>query len=114
MMQRGELYRVDLGEPRGSAPAKRRPAVIVQADAYNATRISTVVVAAITSNTRLAAMPGNVFVPATVAGLPQDSVVNVTQLATVDRRYLEARIGVLPARLLGDVDRGLRSLLALR
>jgi mRNA interferase MazF len=113
-MQRGDVYWVDLGEPRGSAPAKRRPAVVVQADAYNATRISTAVVAAVTSNTRLASMPGNVFVPATVAGLAQDSVVNVTQLATVDRRYLEARIGVLPARLLDDVDRGLRLLLALR
>jgi mRNA interferase MazF len=113
-MQRGDIYWVDLAQPRGSAPAERRPAVVVQADAYNASQISTVVVAAITSNTRLASMPGNVFVPATVGGLAQDSVINVTQLATVDRRYLEARIGRLPGRMLDDVNRGLRLLLALR
>jgi len=85
----------------------------VQADAYNRSRLHTAVVAALTTSTRLAAVPGNVFVPAGTAGLDQDSVVDVTQLATVDRRYLEARIGELPAWLLDEVDRGLRRVLAL-
>ena len=113
-MRRGELWWADLGEPRGSAPAKRRPTLVVQADAYNRSRLHTAVVAPLTTNTRLAAMPGNVFVPAGTGGLDQDSVVNVTQLATVDRRYLDPRIGELPAWLLDEVDRGLRRVLALR
>jgi mRNA interferase MazF len=113
-MRRGELWWTDLGQPRGSAPGKRRPAVVIQSDAYNDTRIRTAVVAVLTSNTRLATMPGNVFVPAGLTGLAQDSVVNVTQLATVDRDHLEARIGVLPDHLMSEVDRGLVRLLGLR
>lgn len=113
-MRRGELWWTDLGEPRGSAPAERRPAVVVQADAYNRTRIGTAVVAVVTSNTRLATMPGNVFVPAGLTGLAHDSVVNVTQLATVDRDHLDERIGTLPGWLLDEVDRGLRRILGLR
>jgi len=112
-MHRGELWWADLGESRGSAPAKRRPTLIVQAAAYNRSRLRTVVVAALTTNTRLAALPGNVFVPAATAGLDQDSVVNVTQLATVDRSYLDSRIGALPGWLLDEVDSGLRRVLAL-
>jgi mRNA interferase MazF len=112
-MRRGDLWWTDLGEPRGSGPGKRRPIVIVQSDAYNTTRIRTAVVAVVTSNTRLATMPGNVFVPAGLSGLPRDSVVNITQLATVDRDDLSDHIGVLPAHLLFEVDRGLRRLLAL-
>ncbi len=84
-----------------------------QAAAYNRSRLRTVVVAALTTNTRLAALPGNVFVPAATAGLDQDSVVNVTQLATVDRSYLDSRIGALPGWLLDEVDSGLRRVLAL-
>ena len=75
MIIRGGLYWVDLGEPRGSRPAKRRPVVVVQAEAYNASRLSTVVAAVVTSNTSLAPLPGNVFLPAMATGLPKDSVV---------------------------------------
>ena len=113
-MRRGELWWTDLGDPRRSAPGKRRPAVIVQSDSYNDTRIRTAVVAVVTSNTRLATMPGNVFVPAGLSGLDRDSVVNVTQLATVDRDHLEDHIGVLPEHLMSEVDRGLARLLGLR
>jgi mRNA interferase MazF len=113
-MRRGEVWWTDFGEPRGSAPGKRRSAVVVQADSYNATRIRTAVVAALTSNTRVATMPGNVFVPAGPTGLTQDSVVNVTQLATVDRYHLEERIGHLPDHLMAEVDRGLVRVLGLR
>jgi mRNA interferase MazF len=113
-MHRGELWWTDLGEPGGSAPGKRRPTLVIQADAYNRTRISTAVVAVLTSNTRLAMLPGNVFVPAGRTGLTQDSVVNVSQLATVDRNDLEHRIGALPEHLMSEVDRGLIGLLGLR
>lgn len=112
MIQRGEIWWADLGEPRGSAPARRQPVVVVQHDSFNASRIRTVVVAAITSNLRLATMPGNVLVPATT-GLPQDSVVNVTQLATLDRSDFLERVGSLDPWLIGALDDGIRRVLDL-
>ncbi len=99
---------VDFGEPRGSAPAKRRPAVIVQSDRYNASRISTVVLLPITSNTDLARHPGNVFIPAVESGLPRDSVVNVSQPMTADRSDIDDTGIVLPDSLMTAIESGLR------
>ncbi|HMJ03312.1 MAG TPA: type II toxin-antitoxin system PemK/MazF family toxin [Conexibacter sp.] len=112
-MRRGEVWWVDFGLPRGSAPALRRPALIVSADHYNRSELRTVTVAVITTNAQLAALPGNVAVPADATDLPADSVVNVTQIATVDRRALEEHIGALPAWLMAQVDAGLGRALAL-
>lgn len=108
MIRRAEVCWVDFGDPKGSAPAKRRPAVIVQSDHYNRSRIATVVVLPITSNTALARHPGNVFVPASVSGLPKDSVVNVSQPMTVDRADIDATGVALPENLIDAVDAGLR------
>ena len=113
MTKRGDVCWADLGEPRGSKPAKRRPVLVIQADPYNDSRLSTTLAAVITSNTGLATMPGNVFVPAIASGLPRDSVVNVTALITVDKTDLEPAVGRLPAFLLHEVDRGLRRVLGL-
>ena len=113
MIERGALYWADLGEPVGSRPAKRRPVLVVSSDGYNRSRLATVLVAAITSNTALAAMPGDVFLPAALTGLPRDSVVNVTALATLDKDDLAERAGTLTAVLLSEVDRGLRQVLGL-
>lgn len=115
MIRRGSVWWADLGEPesQGSKPAKRRAVLIVQANSFNASRLNTTLVAIITSNTRLAAMPGNVFLPATTAGLPKDSVVNVTALVTLDKTDLHAETGHLPTSLMHEVDRGLRSVLSL-
>jgi len=111
--ERGSICWADLGEPRGSKPAKRRPVLVIQSDPFNASRLNTTIAAVITSNTALAAMPGNVFVPAAVSGLPNDSVVNVTALVTLDKTDLEAPAGHLPTSLMNDVDRGLRRVLGL-
>ncbi|WP_270451746.1 type II toxin-antitoxin system PemK/MazF family toxin [Kocuria marina] len=108
VIRRGLVCWVDFGEPRGSAPAKRRPAVVVQSDRYNASRISTVVTLPITSNTALARHPGNVFLPASASGLPKDSVINVSQPMTVDRSDLGDTGFVLPDSLMRAVDAGLR------
>jgi mRNA interferase MazF len=113
MICRGELWWADLGEPRGSAPALRRPVLVVQSEPYNRSRLATAIVMAVTTNHRLAGMPGNVFLPASVTGLPSDSVANVTQLATLDRSHLLERIGPVPGWLMADVDRGVRQVLAL-
>jgi len=98
-VQQGELYWLRFGGA-GSEPTGRRPAVVLQDDYYNRSAIQTTVVAAITSNLRLAAMPGNVRLRKGEAGLPRASVVNVTQIRTVDRGRLDERIGSLsPARV---------------
>ena len=113
MTERGDVCWADLGEPHGSKPAKRRPVLVVQADPYNDSRLNTTLAAVITSNTGLAAMPGNVFVPAIASGLPRDSVVNVTALITLDKTDLEPAVSQLPASLMHEVDRGLRLVLGL-
>jgi len=111
--QRGGIYWADLGEAHGRRPAKRRPVLVIQSDPFNASRLNTTIAAVITSSTALAAMPGNVFLPATVSGLPKDSVVNVTALVTLNKTDLEAPVGHLPESLLDDVNRGLRRVLEL-
>jgi mRNA interferase MazF len=113
VIRRGSVCWADLGEPQGSRPAKRRPVLVIQADPFNASRLSTTLAAVITSNTGLAAMPGNVFLPAASTGLPNDSVVNVTALVTLNKSDLDAETGYLPSALMGDVDRGLRRVLGL-
>ena len=113
MIQRGDVCWADLGEPRGSRPAKRRPVLVIQSGPYNASRLNTTLAAVITSNTGLAAMPGNVFVPAVASGLSKDSVVNITALVTLDKKDLDPAIGQLPASLMHEVDRGLRRVLGL-
>lgn len=112
-MVRGELWWADLGIPRGSAPALRRPVLIVSADQYNRSELRTVTVVVLTSNRRLAALPGNVAVASEVSGLDTDSVVNITQVATIDRSALEQRLGALPDWLMAQIDAGLERALAL-
>ncbi|MGH9630073.1 MAG: type II toxin-antitoxin system PemK/MazF family toxin [Bryobacteraceae bacterium] len=112
-MQRGEIWWADLPEPRRSEPGYRRPVLVVQADSFNLSRIQTAIVASITSNIELADAPGNVLLPANSAGLGRDSVVNVSQLLTLDRSFLTEHAGTLPARLQRLVNEGLRLVLQL-
>jgi mRNA interferase MazF len=113
VITRGDIHWVDLGEPEGSRPAKRRPVLVVQAGSYNASRLATVIASVITSNTALATMPGNVFLPAAATGLARDSVVNVTAIVTLNKTELGRVVGTVPAGLMQEVDRGLRQVLAL-
>jgi mRNA interferase MazF len=108
VIARGDIFWADLGEPNGSRPAKIRPVLVIQADAYNQTRLATVIVAAITSNTTRAAIPGNTFLPAVSTGLQRDSVVNVTSLYTLNRDELLDRAGLVAGEFLREVDQGLR------
>ena len=113
MIERGEIYWVDLGDPHLSRPGKRRPVVVVQADAWNASRLATAIALVVSSNTALAALPGNVFLPASASGLPRDSVVNVTAIITLDKTELVEHVGTLPTYLSDEIDRGLRRVLDL-
>jgi mRNA interferase MazF len=110
---RGEVWWADLGSSRGSAPALRRPVVVISADFLNASGIQTVAVASLTSNLKWAGMPGNVLLRKGVAGLRRESVVNVTQLQTVDKADLDGRIGRLPLPVVREIDEGLRQVLEL-
>jgi len=112
-MHRGTVWWADLPNPVGAAPGYRRPVVLIQADAFTDSRLATVVVVVITSNLRLAAAPGNVLLPADESGLPRDSVVNVSQIVTLDKQTLDQWIGQVSMRTLTLIERGIRLVLDL-
>lgn len=106
MIERAGVYWADLGDPAGRRPANRRPVLVIQSTPYNESRGSTVLVALTTSNTALATMSGNVFLPSTATGLPRGSVVNVTALVTLDKSDLSDHAVRIPDSLLDEVDCG--------
>ena len=112
-MRRGEICWADLGGPSGSGPGYRRPVLVVSSNGFNQSRISTVIVAVITSNLRLSIAPGNVLVHPQDTGLPKKSVVNVSQLLTIDKGLLIERAGHLPVDRLTQVESGLLKVLDL-
>ena len=107
------MWWAELGSPRGSAPALRRPVIVVSADFVNRSAIPTVSVVGLTSSVRWAGVPGNVLIAAGVAGLSQESVANVTQLQTIERSDLDDNLGKLPRQVMRDIDAGLRRVLDL-
>jgi mRNA interferase MazF len=111
-LRRGDIWWASLPAPVGSGPVYRRPVLLIQSDVFNASRIGTVIIVAITSNLDLARAPGNVRLEARLSGLPKDSVVNVSQLATLDRRVLTEHVTSLTEDTLDRVDAGLRLVLA--
>jgi mRNA interferase MazF len=113
VMNRGEIWWASLGEPEGSGPGYRRPVLIVQSDEFNRSRIGTVIVAALTSNVALAQAPGNILIKARHAGLAKDSVVNVSQVITVDKQCLTEKVKKVEASVMAEVDNGIRLVLAI-
>ena len=111
-MKRGEVWWASLPPPRGSGPGFWRPVVVVQSNPFNQSRIATVIVAIVTSNLALADAPGNVRVGKSESGLAKPSVVNVSQLLTLDRELLTQRVRGLPADTMRQIDEGLRLALA--
>ena len=112
-MQRGDIWWATLIPPTGSEPGYRRPVLIVQSDDFNKSRISTIVVAMLTSNLRLKAAPGNVFLAKRSTKLPKDSVADVSQVVTLDKSFLTIRLSRLSANMMKQVDDGLRLVLNL-
>ncbi len=113
VVARQDVWWADLGEPRESEPGFRRPILIVQADAFNRSRLRTVIGVALSSNARLLDAPGNVLLPAKRTGLPRDSVANVTQILTLDKDYLIERTGHISPRLMARIAGGMRLVLGL-
>ena len=113
VVQRREVWWADLDEPRGSEPGFRRPVLVVQADAFNRSRLNTIIAVILTSNMRLLDAPGNVLLPQKESGLPKDSVANVSQIVTLDRDYLSECVTRIPPARMAQVDAGLQLVLDL-
>jgi mRNA interferase MazF len=112
-MKRGEVWWADMPEPAASEPGFRRPVLILQSDQFNRSRINTVVAAAITSNIKLKMAPGTVTLSRKAVGLDRESVINVSQLITLDKSFLNDRVGKISAAKMQEVDAGVRLVLAL-
>jgi mRNA interferase MazF len=113
VVERGQVWWADLGEPDGSEPGFRRPVLIISSDAFNRSRIRTVVAVVLTANLRLVDAPGNVLMPAKASGLPRDSIANVSQIVTLDKEFLTELAGRIKGQLLSDLESGLRLVLSL-
>jgi mRNA interferase MazF len=112
-MDRGEIWWAVLRSPRASEPGYRRPVVVIQSDAFNRSKMRTVIVAVVTSSMRLARAPGNVKLTPKQSGLPKPSVVNVSQVVTLDKSHLVERVGKVAPSRLRAVDAGLRLVISL-
>jgi mRNA interferase MazF len=107
VINQGDLFWIDLGNPAGSEPGYRHPHVVIQSNLFNRSRINTVVVCALTSNLRRARSPGNVLLEEGEANLPKQSVVMVTQIFTLDKRDLDEWIGTLSRRRVRQILEGI-------
>jgi mRNA interferase MazF len=112
-MRRGEVWWAALPPPMGSGPGYPRPVLVIQTNEFNESRIKTVVAVVMTTNLRLAAAPGNVRCGSKETGLARESVVNVSQVVTVDKGLFTERVGVVPTHVLTQVEDGLRRVLGL-
>lgn len=111
VIQQGEVYWIDLGDPTGSAPGYRHPHVVIQNNVFNQSRINTVVVCVITSNLKRAKAPGNVLLDVGEGNLPKQSVVNVSQIFTVDKGFLAEKIGMLSRKRMQEILAGVQLVL---
>jgi mRNA interferase MazF len=111
VINQGDVYWVDLSEPSGSGPGYRHPHVVIQNNVFNRSRINTVVVCVLTSNLKRAKAPGNVLLEKAEVNLPKQSVVNVSQIFTVDKKDLVERIGTLSRKRVRQILDGVSLLL---
>ena len=111
VIKQGEIYWLDLGEPRGSEPAFLHPHIVVQNNLFNSSRINTVVVCALTSNLKRAKAPGNVLLEKGEANLPKRSVVNISQIYTVNKGDLVKKIGQVSEKRMNEIIKGIRLLI---
>ena len=110
-IRQGDVFWVDFGEPGGSGPGFRHPYVVLQNNVFNASRLNTVVLCALTSNVERAKAPGNVLLRKGEGNLPKDSVVNITQIVTIDKSDLVEKIGSLSPRRINQIVEGVELLL---
>ncbi|MCU7850369.1 MAG: type II toxin-antitoxin system PemK/MazF family toxin [Candidatus Thiodiazotropha sp. (ex Lucinoma kastoroae)] len=112
-MKKGDIWWASLYEPRGSEPGYRRPVVIVSSNEFNVSNINTVIVTVITSSLNLAEAPGNFRITKKESGLSKESVVNVSQILTLDKSFLTEKIGDLPSKKIVALNVGLKLVLSI-
>ena len=112
VIHRGEVWWANLPVPEASEPGYRHPVLIVQSNEFNQSLISTVIAAVITSNLHLSQAPGNVLLPKRMSHLPKDSVINISQLVTVDKSCFSSRLAKIPEGIMAEVEEGIRLVLA--
>jgi len=112
-MNRGDIWWASLEEPSGSSPGFRRPILIIQSDSFNQSKINTVIGLVITSNLRLADAPGNIFLSSKESGLPKDSVINISQIITVDKQFLTKFVKKLGPALVNEIESSVKLVLDL-
>jgi len=110
-LKQGDIFWIDFGEPKGSAPGYRHPCVIIQNNVFNESKIASVVVCALTSNLKRIRAPGNVLIRKGEGNLTKDSVVNISQIATVDKTDLVEKIGSLSKLKIADIIDGVKLLI---
>ena len=110
-MKRGEIWWASMGEPRGSEPGYRCPVVVVSTNEFNRSIIQTVIVSVVTSNLRLVDAPGNFKITKKQSNLSKDSVVNVSQLITLDKTFLTEKIGQLNSKNINYLNEGIKLVL---
>ena len=111
VINQGDVFWVELEEPSGSEPGYRHPHVVIQNNVFNQSRINTVVVCVLTSNLKRAEAPGNILLEKGEANLPKQSVVNISQIFTVDKQALDEKIGTLSLKRVRQILDGLDLLL---
>ncbi len=109
-MIKGEIWWAKLPSPRGSEPAKTRPVLVIQGDNFNRSTINTVICAVITSNTNLASAPANILVEKADSGLEKSSVINFSQIMTLDKTFLVQIVSMLPKPVLSKVNRSIKQI----
>lgn len=111
VIKQGDIYWIELDEPEGSEPGYKHPHVIVQNNLFNSSKIKTVLVCPLTTNLKRASAPGNVGLDKKESGLPKDSVVNVSQLFTVDKTQLDKYVGTLSSKRITEILSGIKLIL---
>lgn len=110
-IKQGDIYWIDFGIPPGSVSGYRHPHVVIQNNIFNKSRLNTIVVCALTSNLKWAKAPGNVLLKKGEGNLPKDSVVNITQIETIDKIFLAEKIGALPSSRIKEIINGVKLLI---
>jgi len=111
VVKRGEIWWVTMDEPRGSEPGYRRPVVVISSNEFNKSQIQTIIVAVITSNLHLAGAPGNIKLSINNSGLKRESVINISQLLTLDKSFITEKIGQLDNNLIHKLNSGIKLVL---
>ena len=113
MVNRGEIWWADLPEPTKSEPGYKRPLVIIQSNSFNRSKINTVICVVLTSNLKLEEAPGNFILSSKSTGLIKDSVLNISQIITIDKSFLIEKIGELTIKQLNKLEESLKLVLSI-